>query len=99
MEKLSCGVDVAAGVSTQYDMEEGNVAAGVVELKNYDFGIDQCIAEMLRTSGDLVLHLLSDKKQILLITIIGLAVNYKTGKAKMIEMEIDLIEETSMVKV
>ena len=98
MEKLSCGVVVAAGLSTQFDMEEGNVAAGVVKFKNDDFGIDQCIAEMLRTSGDLVLHVLSDKKQILLITIIGLAVNYKTGNAKMIEMEIDLIEETSVVK-
>lgn len=42
---------------------EGSATAGVVEFKNDHSAIDQAIAEMLRTAGDVVLFVLVDKNK------------------------------------
>ena len=95
-EDLKCVIVVPTGQS--YYNEEGDAAAGVVEFKNDAYAVDQAIAEMLRTAGDLLLAVLADKKQIRCITIAGLAANYDTGKAKLLKLIINCAEETSEVK-
>lgn len=49
-------------------------------------------------AADLSLHVPADRKQISQLCIIGLAANYKDGLAKSIRMEIDYLDETSIVK-
>ena len=51
----------------------GNASAGVVEFKNDAHAIDQTIAEMLRTAGDVGVLVLTDKKHLHKVTIFGLA--------------------------
>ena len=95
-EDLKCVIVVPTGQS--YYSEDGNAAAGVVEFKNDMYSVDQAIAEMIRTAGDLLLAVLADKKQIRCITIAGLAANYGTGQAKLVKLVINCVEETSEVK-
>ena len=40
MEKVSCGVVLACNDSHSYEVEEGNAAGGVVEMKNSGSAID-----------------------------------------------------------
>ena len=93
-ENLKCVIVVPTGQS--YYNEERDAAAGVVEFKNDAYAVDQAIAEMLQTAGDLLLAVLADKKCIMFA---GLAVNYyDTGKAKLLKLIINCAEETSEVK-
>lgn len=58
MEKIACGVVLSANHDVQrYEVEEGNAIGGVIEMKNDGFAIDQTVAEMLRTAGDIALSL------------------------------------------
>ena len=61
MEELKSTIIISSGQS--YSQEEGNAAAGVVEFKKDHFGVDQVIAEMLKTAGDVVLAMLADKNK------------------------------------
>ena len=90
-------VSVSSGDGTSYNIEEGNAAAGVVEFKNNSFAIDQTIAEMIKTAGNLALSVLASKKQLNTIIIIGIAANYKTQEAKLIKITVNLVEETSEI--
>ena len=49
----------------------------MLEFKNDHFTVEQAIAEMLRTAGDVVLSVLADQKQVTHVMITGLAANYK----------------------
>ena len=62
MEELKCGIIIPSGEA--YNEEEGNAAAGVVEFKTDHYGVNQAIAEMLKTARDVMLAVLADKKQI-----------------------------------
>ena len=99
MEKIRCGVvvSVSSGDGESYNVKEGNAAAGVVEFKNNSYAIDETIAEMIKTAGDLALSVLASKKQILTIIITGIAANYKTQEAKLIKITVSLVEETSKI--
>ena len=50
MENLKCAIVIPSLHS--YQIEEGNASAGVMEFKNEVHAVDQAIAEMLRTAGD-----------------------------------------------
>ena len=53
---------------------------------------------MLRIAGDISLLVLTDRKQLNQILISGIAADYSTGKAGLVKMELDCIEETAIVK-
>ena len=71
MEELKFGIIIMSG--QVYSEEEGNAAAGVVEFRNDHYGVDQAIAEMIKTAGDILLAVLTDIKQISHIMIGGVA--------------------------
>ena len=52
---------------------------------------------MLRIPGDISLLVLIDRKQLNQIFISGVAADYSTGEARLVKMELDCIEETSIV--
>ena len=95
MENLKCAIIILSVHS--YQIEEGNASAGIVEFKNEAHAVDQAIAEMLRTAGDVLLAVLADKKLIRCVTIVGLAASYKTGDAKLVRLTLDCINETAEV--
>lgn len=80
-----------------YSLEEGSATAGVLEFENDYFAIDQAIAKMMRTAGDVVLSVLASKKQVSSIMITELAANYKTDNAKLIKVIFHCTEQSSEV--
>ena len=98
-DKVNIGVILSPSTRavSSYDMEIGSTATGVIEFKNSGYSIDQTVAEMLRIAGDIALMVLTDRKQLNQIFISAIAANYSTGKAKLVKMELDCIEETSIV--
>ena len=95
MENLRCAIVIPSVHS--YQIEEGNATAGVVEFKNDAHAVDQAIAEMLRTAGDILLAVLADKRLIRSVTIVGLAASYKTADAKLVKLGLNCIDETAEV--
>lgn len=99
MEKIACGVVLSANHDVQrYEVEEGNAIGGVIEMKNDGFAIDQTVAEMLRTAGDIALHVLSDRKQLKEVVMIGLAANYKNNSAMVLRLDMNCIDEITNLK-
>ena len=39
--EISCGVILACTNSCNYEVEEGNAAGGIIEMKNSGFSVDQ----------------------------------------------------------
>ena len=92
---MKCGIIIPSGEA--YNEEEGNAAAGVVEFKNDHYGVNQAIAEMVKTAGDVMLAVLADKKQINQIMIAGLAANYRTTDAKLVRLTLSCTDASLQV--
>ena len=53
---------------------------------------------MIRIADDVALLVLTDNKQLHQITTSGIAADYSSGDVMLITMELDCLEETSLIK-
>jgi len=88
-------------LSKSYEVRENDVTvtAGVVECKNEDYAIDQTIAEMIRTMGDVALSALAARDHIDEILVAGFAVNYATNKGKYVKLNVSFEDGSSDIVV